>query len=157
MPFIGGSGSNPLILIQGTVGALLGLPSGATTLKAPNLRIEATVAAHNRRAPTLTLTYSGTGNAQHVYARVVDDETGLVLCNQVTAIPVTLDGQTHTVTCDLEQVAYTLQAGQSLTVQVRTSAFPFISVYSWGAITVVDIEVSLPMLDTATGAVAGSA
>ena len=48
-------------------------------------------------APELTLTYSGTGSSRHVYAQLVDDTTGLVLGNAVTPVPVTLDGQTHTV------------------------------------------------------------
>lgn len=59
-------------------------------------------------APELTLTYSGKGNAKHVYAQIVDDKTGLVLGTQATPIPVTLDGGTHEVTFSLEEVAHTL-------------------------------------------------
>ena len=55
--------------------------------------------------PRLRLTYSGTGTATHVFAQIVDEPRNLVLGNQVTPIPVTLDGARHTVTRPLEGVA----------------------------------------------------
>ena len=51
-------------------------------------------------APTLSLTYSGTvpsGDTAHPGVRpMVDPATGIVVNNQITPIPVTLDGKTHT-------------------------------------------------------------
>ena len=61
-------------------------------------------------APQLTFTYSGIGTSRSVYAQIVDDQTGLVLGNLATPIPVTLNGQTHTVSIalgTLADVAYT--------------------------------------------------
>jgi ABC-2 type transport system ATP-binding protein len=55
--------------------------------------------------PRVTLTYSGTGTATHVFAQIVDEQRNLVLGNQVTPLPVTLDGAQHTVTRRLEGVA----------------------------------------------------
>ena len=52
-------------------------------------------------APQLTFTYSGLGTGRTLYAQIVDDKTGRVLGNLVTPIPVTLDGQSHTVTVEL--------------------------------------------------------
>jgi len=69
---------------------------------------------------------------------------------------VTLDGGTHTVTVPMEMVAHTLAPGQSVTVQVVASAINFLNFYSWGAITVEEMSVSLPTLATA-GAVASGA
>jgi ABC-2 type transport system ATP-binding protein len=55
--------------------------------------------------PRLTLTYSGTGTATHVFAQIVDEQRNVVLGNQVTPLPVRLDGARHTVTRRLDGVA----------------------------------------------------
>ena len=55
--------------------------------------------------PRLSLTYSGTGTATHVFAQIVDEQRNVVLGNQVTPLPVRLDGAQHTVTRRLEGVA----------------------------------------------------
>ena len=147
---LGGSGPNPLILTTGPLGTLLGLPSAGYAFNAYNLHVpDATVQTQIVGAPELTLTYSGTGNAKHVYAQIVDDETGLVLGNQVTPIPVQLDGDTHTITYSLEQVAQTLKPGQSVTVQISTSAFKYFNFYSYGSITVQGASIKLPTLGEA--------
>lgn len=145
IPFIGGSGPNPLIITRGLIATLLGIPSASGAINAVSLRVpDVTELTHIVGAPELTLTYSGNGTAEHVYAQIVDDQTGLVLGNHATPIPVVLDGESHTVTFSLEQVAHTLKPGQSVTVQVVTSAFKFVNFYSWGAITVDDMSISLP-------------
>ncbi|WNG88470.1 CocE/NonD family hydrolase [Mycobacterium sp. ITM-2016-00317] len=145
VPFIGGSGPNPAILLRGLVRTLVGLPSAAPALNAANLHVpDVTEDTHIVGAPELTLTYSGTGTARHVYAQIVDDETGLVLGNLATPIPVELDGQSRTITVSLEQVAHTLKPGQSVTVQVVTSTFSFLNFYSWGRVTVEGMSVRLP-------------
>lgn len=155
VPFIGGSGPNPLILLKGLVRTIVGLPSAAPALNAVNLKVpDATVETHIVGAPELTLTYSGTGTAKHVYAQIVDDETGLVLGNLATPIPVELDGQSHTATFSLEQVAHTLQPGQSVTVQIVTSTISFLNFYSWGNVTVEGMSIKLP---TVIAAAASSA
>ena len=158
VPFIGGSGPNPLIITRGLIPALLGLPSAAPALNAVNLEVPAaTETTHIIGAPELTLTYSGIGNARNVYAQIVDDTTHLVLGNLATPIPVDLDGQTHTVTYSLEQVAQTLEPGQSVTVQIVTSTFNFLNFYSWGTITVEGMSVKLPTLGAAAVAALAAA
>ncbi|WP_308192803.1 CocE/NonD family hydrolase [Mycolicibacterium sp. OfavD-34-C] len=145
IPLLGGSGPNPLILTRGLIATLLGLPSAAGAINAVSLRVpDVTELTHIVGAPEVTLTYSGDGNAEHVYAQIVDDRTGLVLGNHATPIPVVLDGETRTVTFSMEQVAHTLAPGQSVTVQIVTSSAKFLNFYSWGAITVEGMSVSLP-------------
>ena len=159
-PFIGGSGPNPLIILRGLIPTILGLASAAPATNAVNLKVpDATESTHIVGAPELTLTYSGTGNAEHVYAQIVDDETQLVLGNLTTAIPVELDGESHTVTYSLEPVAHTLKPGQSVTVQLVTSTINYLNFYSWGAITVEAMSVKLPTLAAGSvgSAAAGSA
>jgi hypothetical protein len=70
-----------------------------------------------------------------------------VLGNQVTPIPVTLDGQTHTVTRPLEIVAHTLHAGQTLTVQIVANTSDYFQQRAAGALTIATADVSLPLVD----------
>ena len=96
IPFIGGSGPNPRILTRGSDRGDPRAAVGGACVNAVNLQVpDATETTHIVGAPELTLTYSGTGNATHVYAQIVDDKTHLVLGNLATSIPVVLDGETH--------------------------------------------------------------
>lgn len=102
-------------------------------------------------APTLTLTYSGTGTARHVYAQLFDNTTGLVLGTIATPVPVNLDGNTHTITVDLEPVAHTLRPGESVTLQLVSSAGLYERVVpSLGTLTVSGMQISVPTADLTT-------
>ena len=70
--------------------------------------------------PRLELTYKGTGSvpASHVFAQIVDEKRGVVLGNQVTPLPVTLDGQAHSVTRSLEGGAASIAAGARYRLQL---------------------------------------
>ncbi|MCZ0727287.1 CocE/NonD family hydrolase [Mycolicibacterium iranicum] len=145
IPALFGSGPNPLIITRGLIAALLGLPSAAAAYNAVNLDVPAAEElTYLVGAPVVTMKYTGDGTAKHVYAQIVDDETGLVLGNHATPIPVTLDGESHTATFSLEQIAHTLQPGQTLTVQIVTSTAKFINYYSWGAIKIDELSIELP-------------
>ncbi|MGD9618742.1 MAG: CocE/NonD family hydrolase [Mycolicibacterium sp.] len=97
-------------------------------------------------APEVTFTYSGFGNSRLLYGQIVDDTTGRVLGNLVKAIPITLDGRTHTVTAKLENIVYTMNPGDSVTMQLTSSASPYkLPLWAgWGGINVSDIELTLP-------------
>ena len=96
----------------GLIHGFLGLLSGAEAKNAVELTTpEATTTTYIVGAPEVEFTYSGTGSSRHVYAQLVDDGTGLVLGNHVTPIPVTLDGEEHTIKIPLEMVAHTLAPG----------------------------------------------
>jgi hypothetical protein len=84
------------------------------------------------------------GSSRHVFAQIVDENTGLVLGGIVTPIPVTLDGQTHTVTVPMEATAYTAPANAKLTVQVVASATPYLNLGSVGRINISHMEIVLP-------------
>ncbi|WP_245906687.1 S15 peptidase family protein [Mycolicibacterium palauense] len=149
-PFVGGSGPQPAILFAGLIQTLVGIPSGAPALNAVNLTLPtATETTYLVGAPELTLTYSGTGTARHVYAQLVDPSSGLVLGNLVTPVPVTLDGQTHTVTVKMEQIAHSLAPGEAVKLQVVASAFPYENVLSLGVLTVSGMQISVPTADPA--------
>ena len=73
-------------------------------------------------APQLKLTYAGTVAAgdrpTRVFAQLVDPKTGIVLGNQITLIPVVLDGHQHTTTIPLEMVVFTATPGAKLLLQI---------------------------------------
>lgn len=150
IPFLFGSGPEPRILTAFPIGTLLGIPSGSRAINALNLTMpKATETTYIVGAPQLTLTYSGTGTSRHVFAQLVDDTTGLVLGNLVTPVPVTLDGKTHTVSVPMEMVAQTLKPGETVTLQVVASAFPYETITTSGVLNVSAMTLSLPTADAA--------
>jgi ABC-2 type transport system ATP-binding protein len=152
VPIIGGSGPQkevlqlPLSLVDA---ALLSLATAAPASNALNLTVPVPSGTQIVGAPELTFTYSGIGTSRAVYAQIVDNNNpGLVLGNLVTPIPVTLDGQTHTVSIalgQLDDVAYTgPSGGGTLTLQLVGSATPFENLTSFGVINVSNMTLSLP-------------
>ena len=91
--------------------------------------------------PRVTLTYSGTGNATHVFAQIVDEQRNLVLGNQVTPLPVRLDGARHTVTRRLEGVA---AAGGRYRLQIVGGSQVYGPVRGAAAITLRSARIQLP-------------
>ena len=86
---------NPADAVSGTIA------SAGRAVNAVNVAVPPpTAAAQIVGEPSLQLTYSGTGTLAdtHVFAQIVDEARGVVLGNQATPIPVTLDGQPHTIT-----------------------------------------------------------
>jgi ABC-2 type transport system ATP-binding protein len=100
-------------------------------------------------APHLDLTYQGTAAPQKtwVYAQFVNPRNGTVLGNDATPIPVTLDGQTHTVSRDLEMVAGRAPAGGGYQLQLTPSSSLYDIQRSAGTVTFNGIDVSMPLGD----------
>ena len=96
-------------------------------------------------APTLSFDYSGLGTSRTVYAQLVDDTTGLVLSNNSTPIPVVLDGRKHTVEIPMANIAYTVDTGDSLTLQITSSALNYENFTAYGFINISDINLALPI------------
>jgi ABC-2 type transport system ATP-binding protein len=93
------------------------------------------------------MTYSGLGTSRNVYAQLVDTSTGRVVGNILTPIPVKLDGKTREVSVDLEDIAYTMDPGDSLTLQIVGSATPFENFTSYGVINVSSVDLTVPTAD----------
>ena len=64
------------------------------------------------------LTYTAPAPATHVFAQIVDEARGVVVGNQATPIPLTLDGQPHTIARPLEAIAASAPAGAKYTLQL---------------------------------------
>jgi len=145
VPLLGGSG--PQTLPEGAP-PLLDLAVASKADNAINVSVPVEEGTQILGQPVVTFTYSGLGTSRAVYAQIVDEDTGLVLGNLITPIPVTLDGRSHTVAVtlgQLENVVYTAPpGGGNLTLQLVSTATPYENVFTFGAINVSDVEVTLP-------------
>ncbi len=105
--------------------------------------------------PRLKLTYRGTAQpgVTRVYAQIVDNARRLVVGNQATPIPLTLDGQERTVERPLEPIAVRTAAGSSYTLQLVSSSSLYAPQRSTGSLSVVKAEVELPVVDAAKAVV----
>lgn len=103
-------------------------------------------------APQLTLTYSGTTPAgarpTRAFAQLVDDDTGIVVGNQITPIELVLDGDEHTTTVELESISFRVEPGHTLTLQVVATTVAYAEPRLGGSLDVASAEIRLP---TATG------
>jgi ABC-2 type transport system ATP-binding protein len=143
IPIIGGSGP------QSQAGFPQSLGLGSQASNAINVPLnDGTLGTTVVGAPQLTMTYSGIGTSRHVYAQIVDKETGEVVGNIVTPIPVTLDGTTRVATIPMEDIVYTYDGavpdGADLELQIVGSATPYLNLTEYGFINVSDVSVSLP-------------
>ncbi len=145
-------GSGP-VAPDPSAGPLGGPAAGITPARAANavnLRLHApTHATLVVGAARLTLTYRGLAAAGQpartsVYAQVVDDATGKLLGNQVTPIPVRLNGASHTITEPLEIVAATDRPGEHFTVQIAATTVAYQTQRNTGAVRFSKIRVALP-------------
>ncbi len=148
IPLIGGSG--PLRGPESLPEFLLTFPLDATFATAADNAIDVAVnpAAGSQvvGAPQLSFTYRGVGTGKAVFAQLVDNATGRVVGNTVTAVPVTLDGQTNSVSVPMESIAYSVGAGDSLTLQIVAYASSYAN-SSIGVVDISDIRLDLPLRD----------
>jgi len=140
-PPLTASGSGTLVL--NPADAVSGTPlAAARAANAVNVAVDGT-GKQIVGEPSLTLTYSGSGAGTHVFAQLVDEARNVVVGNQATPIPVTLDGQPHTITRPLEAVA---SAGGRYTLQIAGGTMLYGPVRGVAAITFSKIQLSLPTL-----------
>jgi ABC-2 type transport system ATP-binding protein len=106
--------------------------------------------------PRLTLTYSGTTpdgpEPTRVFAQLVDPATGTTIGNQITPIPVELDGEEHTVEVDLEVVAHRYRQHDDVVLQVVATTPAYATPRLGGSIEVTALSVDLPTTDALTPA-----
>lgn len=145
-------GSGPITSTPKTGSPIDGIAASITPARATNavdVRVTSPTAVTVVGAPQLALTYSGTVPAgdrpTRVFAQLVDDATGIVLGNQVTPIPVTLDGRPHTTTVPLEQVAHSFAAGRSVTLQIVATTVSYAPPRLGGQVELRAIRIALPV------------
>ncbi len=142
IPVVGGSGPG-----AGPIPVSFG--GGARARNAIDVPLTVPVGTQVVGAPTLSFSYHGLGNSSAVFAQVVDNSTDQVLGQIVTPVPVTLDGKTHQVSINLNDIVYTYGGTNpgSLTLQITSSATAYEN-SSIGVITISDVAVSLPNRST---------
>jgi ABC-2 type transport system ATP-binding protein len=154
-----GGGSGPAVLPEGAAGLVDGIavpitPSSAD--RSVDVAIPFDQDALVIGAPQLELTYTGTTpdgeRPTRVFAQLVDDETGLVLGNQITPIAVDLDGEEHTVEVPLEVVAHAAAEGSSVTLQLVATTVAYATPRLGGSIDFSAITVRLPVVEGLTPA-----
>jgi ABC-2 type transport system ATP-binding protein len=83
-----------------------------------------------------------------LYAQIVDNQRHVVVGNMVTPFRVVLDGGPHVTTVALEDIASSVDASSSYTLEI----LPYTAVYgpqrSAGAVTMSKVSVSLPVVAT---------
>jgi ABC-2 type transport system ATP-binding protein len=100
-------------------------------------------------APQLTLTYRGTSPAgtapTRVFAQLVDDRRHVVVGNQITPIPLELDGADHTATIPLEVIAQAVHRGDTLTLQLVATTPAYATPRLGGQVTFDAVALTVPM------------
>jgi ABC-2 type transport system ATP-binding protein len=157
---LGGSGSGTLALLgTGGSGPLVDLhasqlgatAAGIAPTKATNA-VNIQLRAHQRLllvgAPRLELTYRGTAPraSTHVLAQILDGATGKVLGNQITPVPVTLDGHQHTVSQPLEIIAASGGSGSRFTLQLVAQSTAYNLHPLGGSVRFLRVQIRLPVV-----------
>ncbi len=145
VPFIGGSGpltgsSYPSAITSWPIAQVFATDAN----NALNVEVTPNVGDQIVGAPELSFTYTGLGTGKAVFAQLVDNATGRVVGSISTAVPVTMDGREHTVTVSMQDIAYTVGAGDSLKLQIVAYSSLY-SNTSIGLINVSDIQLDLPV------------
>lgn len=140
VPVIGGSGpasaKDTEILLNFTI------PTEARN--AFNVDVDLPTGTVIAGAPQLSFTYQGLGTTRSVFAQLVDNKTGRVVGNLVTPITVDLDGRQHTVDIPMEYIAYSADdSGDTLTLQITSSATAYENFTSFGVINVSNINLNI--------------
>jgi ABC-2 type transport system ATP-binding protein len=103
--------------------------------------------------PRLTLTYSATGTGPgpgYLFAQIADGTRNLVLGNQVTPIPIQLDGATHTITRPLEGVATHVTAASNYRLQLTGGSQVYGPARTAANVSFSKIHVAVPTISGAT-------
>jgi ABC-2 type transport system ATP-binding protein len=140
-----------------------GVTSGtliAATPAIPGFALELTFppaprAAQLVGAPRVTLRYRGTASepATFLYAQVMDVTRNLIVGNQVTPLPVLLDGRSRSVTRLLEPIAAAARPGSRYRVQLIAATNVYSPQRAAGTVRIDSAEAILPVADTTRRAV----
>jgi ABC-2 type transport system ATP-binding protein len=143
-----GSGTLPLTPVGQSGALILATPVAADAFNVPIQ--PATGTAELLGEPTLQLTYSGTGTPQtgFVYAQLVDEQRQIVVGNQVTPIPITLDGAKHTTDIPLEAIAVHAHKGDRYRLQLVPSTTVYYPQKIAGSLNVRQARITLPIVST---------
>ena len=155
VPIIGGSSQAFSVPSDSLTQFVTSLPVPGVARNAINVDLSTDVLTAGTEvvgAPAVTFSYSGVGSSNALFAQlIVTDAKGnqAVVGDEVAPIPVTLDARQHSITVPftIANVAYTVQPGDKLTLQLTSSALVFASISAFGSINVSDIAVTVPIVN----------
>jgi ABC-2 type transport system ATP-binding protein len=146
-----GGGAGPATPNPGSKNPIDGIAASITPSRATNavdVKITADAAAFALGAPRLTITYTGTTPAgdrpTRVFAQLVDDAENVVVGNQITPVPVVLDGKSHTLSVPLEIVSQQLARGDSMTLQLVATTVAYAPPRLGGRLHFTKIRIEVP-------------
>jgi ABC-2 type transport system ATP-binding protein len=98
-------------------------------------------------APRLSFNYKGSAPSAgaRVLAQILDRRTHKVLGNQITPIPVTLDGASHSVRLPLEIVAATATHSSDFALQLVAQSTLYNTHPQGGSVAFSNVKVALPV------------
>ncbi len=157
LDLVDGGGSGPAAAPIGSTEVLDSVAASVTPARATNA-IEVRIPVDRESlligSPELRLSYRGStpdgDRPTRLFAQLLDATTGLVLGNQITPVPVELDGETHEVTLPLEVISHAAPAGSTITLQLVATTVAYATPRLGGSIEVESIEVELPVVDGLT-------
>jgi ABC-2 type transport system ATP-binding protein len=151
LQLVDAGGSGPAVVPPGSLGALppalAGMFAAAKATNAVNVSIKAprktTVIVG---APRVSITYKGSAPSSNarILAQLVDERSGRVLGNQITPLPVTLDGATHSLSLPLEMIAATAKRSSRFTLQLVAQSKLYETHPQGGSIRFTKVNVTLP-------------
>jgi ABC-2 type transport system ATP-binding protein len=111
--------------------------------------------------PVARLTYSGVlpeGETDgRVFIQLVDDDSGLVIGNQITPVQVQLDGEEHELEVPLEMIAHRLRPGSTITAQLVATTSAYATPPLGGTFEARSFSVHYPLAPDSTSADGSSA
>lgn len=154
LDLVAGGGSGPAAAPIGSTEVLDSVAASVTPARATNA-IEVDVPIEDEAllvgSPELRLAYRGSSpdgeRPTRLFAQLVDATTGLVLGNQITPVPVELDGSTHELTLPLEVIAHAAPAGSTVTLQLVATTVAYATPRLGGSIEVESVRVALPVVE----------
>ena len=151
LSLVAAGGSGPALVPPGSLGAIppsvAGQFAAAKAANAVNVKISPPrTTAVVVGAPRLTITYTGTAPTSNarVLAQIVDGATGKVLGNQITPLPVTLDGRQHSLSLPLEMVAATMKHSSRFRLQLVAQSTIYNTHPAGGSVQFTKVRVMLP-------------
>ncbi|HXD59463.1 MAG TPA: CocE/NonD family hydrolase [Thermoleophilaceae bacterium] len=151
LQLVDAGGSGPAVVPPGSLGALPGSVAGLFAAAKAGNAVDVPIRAPKKTtvivgAPRVSFSYRGTAPSANarVLAQIVDEGTGKVLGNQITPLPVTLDGATHSLSLPLEMVAATAKRGSRFMLQLVAQSKIYDTHPQGGSVAFSKVNVTLP-------------
>lgn len=87
------------------------------------------------------------GRPARVFAQLVDEQTGVVIGNQSTPIPLVIDGEAHKISLPLESISFWLEEGSRVTLQLTPRSASYAIPLLGPRVEFSSVDLRLPVVD----------